>query len=68
VANYYVDTIPQANGDHEVHTDACADFKEMKEPQHLGEFHYAKTAIEIARSYYNQVAGCDTCCPEPQGA
>lgn len=66
MANYYVDTTPQANGRHEVHTDACEHFREMKGPQHLGEFHYCKTAIEIARSYYSQVSGCGICSPECQ--
>ena len=50
---------------HEVHRPGCPYYPTSKNRIYLGEFIYAQTAVQHARTYYFWDAdGCKTCCPE----
>ncbi|RZO82920.1 MAG: hypothetical protein EVA58_06335 [Kiritimatiellaceae bacterium] len=58
---YYVTTLPQAYGDHEVHTSTCSSLP-AENRRYLGGFADHKAAVYAARHYYNQVSACAACC------
>lgn len=62
MANYYVNTSAQINGDHEVHVDGCGWMPSSK--VHLGDYFSCGPAVEQSkRYYYSQSNGCRYCCP-----
>jgi hypothetical protein len=61
---YYVHTIPQANGDHEVHQEDCHYLPLPQNRIYLGEFTNCRQAVTAASAYYSDVDGCRFCSPE----
>lgn len=59
---YFVNTIAQANGDHEVHRDDCLYMPGNK--KYLGQFPTCAGAVQEARKHYAQVNGCKLCSKE----
>lgn len=59
MADYYVNTTAQANGDHEVHVSTCRFFPATR--KHLGDFASCGPAVTKAKETYSQVNGCRTC-------
>ena len=61
MANYYVNTYAEANGEHEVHTEVCIWLPERKNRVYLGGFIKSKHALRKAKKYYTRVKGCYYC-------
>lgn len=61
---YYVNTTPQANGDHEVHKEGCSRMPEAGNRIYLGDFGGCRTAIIAARAFFQQSNGCYDCSQE----
>lgn len=59
---YFVNTIAQENGDHEVHKDSCIYIPNNK--KYLGQFPACAGAVQEARKHYQQVNGCKFCSRE----
>lgn len=62
MARYVVNTVSQANGDHEVHVEGCAWFPEYV--AELGDHAGCATAVAQARNYYGTANGCSYCAPD----
>ena len=60
--NYYVNNEAQSNGDHEVHTESCFYYPEIKSKAPLGEHESCKEAVLAAKKVHYQVNGCIHCC------
>lgn len=58
---YYVSTVAQSNGDHEVHVETCTWLPKPEDRRYLGEFVSCADAVREARIYFNQVNGCKYC-------
>lgn len=58
---YYVNTSPQANGDHEVHQDDCRFLPAFPNRKHLGVFASCKGAVAEAKKTYPTADGCAFC-------
>ena len=58
---YYVHTIAQANGDHEVHVEGCKYLPKPEYRKDLGEHSACDTAVKEAKRHYVQVNGCYYC-------
>ena len=63
MANYYVNTNPQPNGDHEVHVAGCSWFPEQRHAKYLGDFAYCSGAVAAAKLIYPSADGCYYCSP-----
>lgn len=63
MANYCVNTNPQANGDHEVHNldVSCSFLPDPTNRLHLGNHQTCTTAVAAARRHYAKVNGCFYC-------
>jgi len=59
---YYVNAIPQPNGDHEVHVNTCRYFLVMHNRTYLGEFETCQEAVHAAKKLYQNANGCSGCC------
>lgn len=62
--NYYVRTIAQANGDHEVHKEGCGHIPQPENRKYLGNFATCKAAVTEAKKTYPQSNGCYYCSEE----
>ena len=62
MANYYVNTNEQSNGDHEVHTDGCTYPPDHSNRLQLGWFSNCRDAVTEAKKTYRQSNGCYWCC------
>ena len=58
---YYINTIPQANGDNEVHRAGCLFMPRAALSHYLGEFSRCADAVEQARLFYRRANGCRHC-------
>jgi hypothetical protein len=56
---YYVHTVPQDNGDHEVHTESCSRLPVSR--KYLGYFDGCAGAVAEAKKTYVQSNGCYYC-------
>lgn len=61
---YYVNTTPQANGDHEVHLEGCDRLKYARFTNYLGILSTSCKAIAKASRYCHPVDGCFYCLEE----
>ena len=59
--DYYVTDIPQANGDHEVHTSRCSFLPNKANRTYLGNFASCASAVAAARRISTQCNGCYYC-------
>lgn len=62
--DYYVNTQPQSNGDHEVHKSTCLHLPDASHRRYLGNFATDQEALQEARKYYLKADGCFYCCPQ----
>ena len=62
--HYYVNSVPQSNGDHEVHCEGCYWMPSSTNRVYLGYFASSKEALAAARRLYPSADGCAFCCPE----
>lgn len=62
VYQYYVNRVPQANGDHEVHRQSCTFLPSNR--QDLGMHSGCRSAVQEAKRYYSQSNGCYWCSGE----
>ncbi|HEV7227739.1 hypothetical protein [Brevundimonas sp.] len=60
--SYYANTNPQANGDHEVHTDSCRYLPSPQNRDPLGYHLTCQLAVAEARRRYRRADGCYWCC------
>ncbi len=60
--SYYVNDIPQSNGDHEVHVEGCNYAYLMIRKTYLGEFDSCEDAVSVAKRRYPAANGCFYCC------
>ena len=58
---YYVRTVAQANGDHEVHKEGCSYIPAVEDRKYLGEFVTCRSAVTEAKKTYSQSNGCYYC-------
>ena len=64
MANYFVNTNPQPNGDHEVHRDGCYWLTLVANPRFLGAFATCGPAVQAAKNLgYHKANGCIHCSP-----
>jgi len=61
MANYYVNTNAQDNGDHEVHKEGCGWMPEPGNKKYLGDFISCHGAVKEAEKYFRQTNGCYHC-------
>lgn len=61
MTKYYVRTIAQANGDHEVHKSTCSFLPSVENRKYLGEFATCKSAVTEAKKTYPKSNGCYYC-------
>jgi hypothetical protein len=61
MARYLVNTNPQPNGDHEVHTTVCAYLPLPAHRQDLGEHATCQSAVALAKRQYPTANGCYYC-------
>jgi hypothetical protein len=61
MSSYYVNTVAQSNGDHEVHVERCNFLPSPANRQYLGEFVSCAGAVAKARQSFRQVNGCFYC-------
>jgi len=64
MAKYYVHTVAQTNGDHEVHKTGCQWLPSEQNRKYLGEFDNCADAVKEAKKTYPQSNGCRTCSNE----
>jgi hypothetical protein len=62
--NYYVNNLPQRNGDHEVHLEHCSFLPLSQNRTYLGSFSNCNDAVKEAKKHYKQVDGCYYCSKE----
>ena len=62
MADYYVCTQPQANGDHEVHTADCTYMPPPENTTRVGSFENCREAVQQAKTTYPKANGCYYCC------
>ncbi|MEE1885724.1 hypothetical protein [Pedobacter flavus] len=58
---YFVNILPQSNGDHVIHTENCAHLPNMRQRTILGYFKTSMEAIEVAKKNYAKCNGCRDC-------
>lgn len=61
--HYYVNSQAQANGDHEVHKDACRYLPPAYHLVDLGWCGSDQEALVKAKQHYSRADGCAYCCP-----
>ncbi len=61
MAQYVVNTVSQANGDHEVHVEGCTYFPASV--IELGDHSFCHTAVAQAKLFYATANGCYYCSP-----
>jgi hypothetical protein len=61
---YYVNTNPQANGDHEVHVEGCNFMPHISNRKYLGVFSSCYPAVKKAKETFPSANGCYYCCRE----
>ena len=61
MAEYCVNRVAQANGDHEVHEKGCTYWPAPQNRQDLGPHPNCASAVRAARAYFVQVNGCYFC-------
>lgn len=61
MAKYYVHTLEQSNGDHEVHKEGCQWMPSAENRKYLGDFTTCAEAVKEAKKTYSQSNGCATC-------
>lgn len=61
MARYVVNTVSQANGDHEVHVEGCTYFPTYL--IELGDHAGCHSAVAQAQGYYGTANGCAFCAP-----
>lgn len=59
--NYYVRTVAQPNGDHEVHKEGCAFMPLPENRKYLGNFPTCASAVTEAKKSYPKSNGCYYC-------
>ena len=60
---FYVNSNPQANGDHEVHEDnSCSNAPSQINRKDLGHHSNCYGAVEEAKKTYSRANGCYYCC------
>lgn len=64
MADYYVNTKAQPNGDHEVHTTGCSFMPAETNRRYLGDFRSCHAAVREAEKHHAQVNGCYYCARE----
>ena len=64
MSSYYVHTVAQENGDHEVHVSGCSWMPDTANRKYLGEFSNCAAAVVEAKKTYWKSDGCHWCCPE----
>lgn len=64
MSKYYVRTLAQANGDHEVHKQGCGHMPLPENRKYLGEFATCKSAVTEAKKTYLKSNGCFFCSNE----
>lgn len=65
MANYYIHTLKDAQGDHEVHIETCTRLPLVTNREHLGNFNHCRDAVSKAKEKgYKPVNGCYWCCRE----
>lgn len=60
---YYVASISQGNGDHEVHVPTCPFFPKPAHRTYIGTFNTCHEAVKAAKSIYTLADGCKSCLP-----
>ncbi len=58
---YFVNIIPQSNGDHVIHTEQCSLLPNMRYRTIVGDFNNSIEALEVAKQNYAQCNGCRDC-------
>ncbi len=61
---YYINTQPEANGNHEVHQADCNLLPDEAHRFFLGFFNRCSDALKEAKTHYPQVNGCYYCSNE----
>ncbi len=61
MASYYVNSVAQLNGDHEVHAQGCSYMPAEANRIPLGSFEKCNAAVVAAGKYFTQVNGCYFC-------
>lgn len=61
MSTYYVNTVAQSNGDHEVHVSTCSFLPTSANRLYLGEFFSCTSAVSKARETYRKANGCYYC-------
>lgn len=56
-----MNTVAQANGDHEVHKSGCVWMPDEKNRKDLGEFDSCEGAVDEAKKTYSTANGCIHC-------
>lgn len=59
---YYVHTLKDIHGDHEVHAEGCYKMPDERNRLYLGVFPNCQDAVKEARQHYAPVNGCIHCC------
>lgn len=58
---YYVNTVAQSNGDHEVHNQDCSYLPAQHNRNYLGEYSSCSGAVTEAKKTYKSANGCYYC-------
>lgn len=61
MSSYYVNTVAQSNGDHEVHAFSCSFLPAPANRMYLGEFVSCAGVVLKARETYRKANGCYHC-------
>ena len=64
MALYFVYTIPQENGDHEVHKEGCSWMPLIENRLYHGNFNSCHEAVQEAKKHFSKSDGCHYCSPE----
>ena len=62
--HYYVNSVSQPNGDHEVHCEGCYWMPSITNRIYLGYFASSREALNAAKLRYPLADGCAFCCPD----
>ena len=64
MTSYYIDTLAQTNGEHEVHRFGCPHAPSEERRADLGEFLLCRMALNAAAGRFARANGCAHCIPE----
>ncbi|WP_339868204.1 hypothetical protein [uncultured Algoriphagus sp.] len=59
---FYLSTVPNDNGLHEVHDRECEQIPDSYDRDYLGPFNSGNEAMRKALTIKNEVSLCDNCC------